>query len=228
MKYLKLFEARQTESEVAKICKRYGIKNWSLNSDGLIDVKGNVSFTFLPNLTKLPLNFGRVSGNFSCFEAELTSLEGCPRLVGGSFNCAFNKLTSLIGCPHTVGGSFNCKSNKLKDLEGCPEFINGYFECSENLLTSLKGGPKAVNGYFFIHTNKLKTFMWGPEEIQGDVYAYPNPLQDLPAAYHKKEWINFMAKEQHDWRLWDKEGKLRIDRLEQMIEWGIETGKISK
>lgn len=226
MKYLKLFE-QQTESEVAKICERYEIQNWSINSEGLVDVEGNVSFMFLPNLTKLPLNFRRVSGKFICFETGLTSLEGCPISVGDSFFCSFNQLTSLIGCPHTFNGHFNCRSNKLTDLEGCPEFINGDFDCSENLLTSLKGGPKGVNGDFFIHTNKLKTFMWGPEEIQGDVYAYPNPLQDLPSAYHVEEWINFMAKEQHDWRLWDKEGKLRIDRLQQMIEWGIETGKIS-
>jgi hypothetical protein len=40
MKYLKLFENHQTESEVAEICKEYVIKNWTLNSDGLVDVDG--------------------------------------------------------------------------------------------------------------------------------------------------------------------------------------------
>jgi hypothetical protein len=43
MKYLKLFEGYQSESEVAKICQKYGIKNWSINSDGLVDVNGNVN-----------------------------------------------------------------------------------------------------------------------------------------------------------------------------------------
>ena len=39
MKYIKLFEST-TEIEIAKICKEYGIKNWSINKDGLVDVDG--------------------------------------------------------------------------------------------------------------------------------------------------------------------------------------------
>lgn len=31
MKYLKMFESYKSESEVAKICKKYDIKNWSLD-----------------------------------------------------------------------------------------------------------------------------------------------------------------------------------------------------
>ena len=46
---------------ISLICKRYRIKNYTVNSDGSIDVDGNV---YLDNrkLTKLPLKFNKVNG----------------------------------------------------------------------------------------------------------------------------------------------------------------------
>jgi hypothetical protein len=46
MKHLKIYENYQKESEVAKICKQYGITNWSINKDGLVDVDDNVNLVF--------------------------------------------------------------------------------------------------------------------------------------------------------------------------------------
>ena len=115
MKYLKLFEARQTEAEIAEICELYDIKNWSINSEGLVDVNGDVNL-FRSALTKLPLNFGYVRGDFWCKDNQLTSLQGSPREVGGSFYCVQNYLTSLEGSPISVNGSFHCYNNKLTSL----------------------------------------------------------------------------------------------------------------
>ncbi len=56
MKYLKLFENR--DEEIHRICRGYRIKNYSINSNGSIDVDGDV-FLNGNKLTELPLEFGR-------------------------------------------------------------------------------------------------------------------------------------------------------------------------
>jgi hypothetical protein len=47
------------------ICKKYDIQNYSINSDGSIDVDGYVAL-FDKGLTKLPLRFRNVTGDFNC------------------------------------------------------------------------------------------------------------------------------------------------------------------
>jgi hypothetical protein len=74
------------EQEIHDICKRYLISNYTINPDGSIDVDGDVSIAN-GRLTKLPLKFNKVSGDFYCSYNELTSLEGCPKEVGYYFYC---------------------------------------------------------------------------------------------------------------------------------------------
>ena len=59
------------------------------DDDGSIDVEGNVDLRG-KKLTKIPFNFGKVSGNFSCHNNQLTTLEGAPNNVGGDFYCCDN------------------------------------------------------------------------------------------------------------------------------------------
>ena len=47
---------------------------------------------------------------------EISSLEGCPKIVKGNFNCSKNNLTSLEGGPEVVEGIFDCSQNKLETL----------------------------------------------------------------------------------------------------------------
>lgn len=97
---------------IDKICREFGITNYTINEDESIDVDGNVDLSN-KKLIKLPLKFRNVSGNFYCFYNQLTSLEGGPTHVGGNFYCSDNQLTSLEGCPTHVGGYFNCSNNQL-------------------------------------------------------------------------------------------------------------------
>ena len=115
MKHLKLFENYSESERIESICKKYGITNYSVNSDGSIDVDGDVR---LQNgkLQKLPLKFGRVTGHFSCQSNKLTTLEGAPNYVGGYFSCQSTKITTLEGGPIEVGGGFYCFGNKLAYL----------------------------------------------------------------------------------------------------------------
>ena len=203
MKYLKLFE-QQTESEIAKICQQYNIHNWSINSDGLVDVDGSVNLSF-NKLTKLPLKFGRITDFFYCHENKLISLEGGPIHVGKNYECSNNRLTSLKGAPNQIFDNFYCDNNQLTTLEYCPREIGGNFHCYSNLLTTLR---------------------FGPESVDGIVYAWGNKISDSPKEYLTEKYLEFIIKEQYDWNLYRKDGSLHLERLEQMIEWGYEKGLI--
>jgi hypothetical protein len=153
MKYLKIYENFQSDEDIAKICQKYRIENFTINN-GLVDVDGSIDFagivpftigtisTWLKKIDGyfIPLKFGHVSGDFNCSYNQLTSLEGAPKSVGGGFYCSYNQLTSLEGAPKSVGGSFYCRNNQLITLEGIPKSVggdrdftrSGFFYCYEN------------------------------------------------------------------------------------------------
>jgi hypothetical protein len=128
IKSFKLFESHQ---DIHDLCKQYKINNYSINSDGSIDVDGDVNLNDL-KLSKFPIKFGRVSGNFYCYSNQLSSLEGAPSHVGGDFDCYNNQLESLEGAPNHVGGDFFCGGNPIYEIyslfynKKCIEPINEY------------------------------------------------------------------------------------------------------
>ena len=65
---------------------------WKKNEDGSYDVDGDVDLSE-QGLKRLPVQFGKVSGNFWCYENQLTTLEGVPREVGGDFDCSYNPIS---------------------------------------------------------------------------------------------------------------------------------------
>ena len=113
---------------ISLICKQYGIENYTINSDGSIDVDGNVNL-WDKRLTELPLTFNKVNGYFECGGNNLTTLEGSPKWVGGDFSCVGNNLTSLEFSPDYVGGFFDCINNNLTD-NYCDSEIGGKFYTS--------------------------------------------------------------------------------------------------
>ncbi len=136
---IKLFEEFTNDhSEINEICDKYGIRNYTINSDGSIDVNGNVNLND-KGLTKLPLKFNKVGGSVNFYFNLLTTLEGSPVVVGGDFICSNNKLTSLEGCPKKVGGDFYCSHNQLTSFEGIPDNFNvgDYFDCGDNPIYEL-------------------------------------------------------------------------------------------
>ena len=115
---------KESLEDVTSICKKYYIKNWTLNPDGSIDVDGNV-YLYNIGLTELPLKFGKVSGNFNCSNNQLTTLEGCPNSVGGDFSCRNNQLTTFKGCPESISGYLDCFNNKIVNFYGFPDRLIG-------------------------------------------------------------------------------------------------------
>ena len=130
LKSYKIFENIQTDEEIHELCRKYEIKNYTINEDKSIDVDGDV-FLVDYGLTKLPLKFRHVKGDFDCVSNNLTTLEGAPETVDGSFNCINNNLTTLEGAPRRVNSNFSCPWNKnLMSLEGISPTIHGDFSCS--------------------------------------------------------------------------------------------------
>jgi hypothetical protein len=160
---------------IESICKKYGIENYTINNNGLVDVDGDVNL-YNRKINKLPLTFGTVTRNFNCSYNQLTTLEGSPREVGGDFKCSLNQLTTLEGSPIKVGGGFYCRYNQLTTLEGSPREVGGYFDCSDNQLTSLEGSPREVGSYFDCSDNQLRTLKGISERIDGDLLIGGNPI----------------------------------------------------
>ena len=234
MIYLKLFEGF-VDIDVISIpgtCNAYGIKNYTINSDGSIDVDGNVylhspTLRYLSGargrLVKLPLKFNVVYGDFLCFNNQLKTLEGGPKEVGGSFNCSDNELTSLVGAPIRVGGEFYCGHNKLVSLEGSPKEVGGNFNCNSNSqLKTLEGAPKEVGGNFSCHFNELNTLEGATKEIGGHFGCAYNPLPQL--IYDNKKYIKEIIKWQDEYNIW-RNGTLDEFRFgEMMIDIKNEVG----
>jgi hypothetical protein len=236
MIYLK--EYNNYDNEVAEICKKYGIRNWSIR-DGLVDVDGHVHLSHR-RLTKLPLKFGRVSGYFYCVGSELITLEGAPKEVVGNFSCGWNNLTTLEGAPKEVSGYFYCYYNNLTTLEGAPKEVGGNFSCGWNNLTTLEGAPKEVSGNFYCRYNKLTTLEGAPKEVggyfscsfnklttldympnvRGDIYINNNPLPkeilNLP-----KDKLKDVIFDQDFYEIW-RDGKLFEPRWRELkIDLGL-------
>ena len=191
MKHLKSFN-ENLKLDIDSICNKYGIKNYTINQDGTIDVDGHVNLGF-NNLTKLPLKFNIVSRHFDCSNNKLTSLEGCPKEVGGFFDCRCNQLTTLEGCPKEVGGTFDCHNNQLM---------------------SLKGSPKEIGNNFYCHYNQLTTLEGGPTKIGGIVYCYSNPLPDVIL---NSKYLKNILLEGDDFYIW-KNGKLDMSSFNYMLD----------
>lgn len=141
--------------EIHLICGKYNIRNYTINSDGSIDVEGDVNLV-KKNLKEIPLKFNKVSGYFDISFNRLTSLEGSPREVYSYFDCSSNLLTTLIGSPDKVHQYFYCTYNKLKSLEGMG-IINDvikYF-LHYNPLESLDGYDGDLNKLECFYKKKL-------------------------------------------------------------------------
>ena len=102
-------------AEIKTWCEEMGIKRYTINDKGEIDVDMNVML-YKKDLKELPYKFGTVTGYFDLSgNKNLASLKNCPDYVGEFFNCSFcPKLDSLKGCPTEVGRNFYCNDCKRK------------------------------------------------------------------------------------------------------------------
>lgn len=130
----------------------------------------------------LPVQFGRVNGDFLVHDMSLTSLVGAPHIVLGAFNCSQNLLTSLMHAPRTCE-NMDCSHNKLTNLSHAP-IVSNSLDCSYNLLTDLTTCPGAQD--VFAAYNPFEHFRNTPGDIERVTITYkPNlPLLGLLSVHH--------------------------------------------
>ncbi len=233
---IKLFEEFNNEQEIRDICKKYKITNYVINNDGSIDVDGNVNLNGY-NLTRFPIIFNKVNGDFSCRDNKLSKLEGSPKEVGNSFDCSNNNLKSLINSPKEVGNSFRCSNNHLTSLEYSPERVGNIFNCSFNKLTSLIGSPMEIGLHFYCTNNQLVSLEGGPIIIGGDFLLENNPISIIDTSTEVKDDINIgytnfddkikslsqkklriLFEHGVDYNIFDKDGNVNDSRLDRMFK----------
>jgi hypothetical protein len=198
MGIIKKFKQYFGNTKIDEICRKYNIKNYTINSDNSVDVDDNVKLRD-KDLKSIPLNFNIVNGYFECDDNNLTSLKGCPVRVGGGFYCYDNKLTSLQYSPQYVeNGNFSCSGNKIESLQYCTELIRDIFSCSNNKLTSLEHHP-TVYGEFWCRNNQINTFE-NFYYYKEDVYFDGNPIYDIYELFNDMKLIELTWDYGFEWK----------------------------
>jgi hypothetical protein len=115
MRYLRdyrLFESSDgLTDEQRKFLDEYTRGTWSVNKEGLVDVRGSFICSSEGLEDFLGIRFGKVSGSFYCRSNQLKTLEGSPREVGEGFYCYGNPLVSLEGAPEVIKRDFFFMNN---------------------------------------------------------------------------------------------------------------------
>jgi len=163
--------------EIQKFLKSIGLTRYKINNDHTIDTYGDVIIKI--KMTKLPVKFEFVGGDFICKGIGLKVLTGCPDEVTGNFDCSKNDLEDLIDGPTVVDGNYNASNNKLNNLVGAPGKINGNFDCSYNPISDLTGGPLTISGSFDCSTCLLESLNGVPSIIGKNFDCSFNFLEDL-------------------------------------------------
>ena len=106
------------EQEIKSWCDEMKIENYTINSQGEIDVKGSVDLDDM-DFEELPYKFGKVTKYFELSgNKNLISLKNCPNKIGKYFSCSnCPKLDSLKGCPNYVEWNFYCYDCKREFTE---------------------------------------------------------------------------------------------------------------
>lgn len=156
-------------------CRKYKIKNCTIHPDGVIDVDGSVRQFPQFQLGELPVQFGRVTGEYRCHK-NFTSLKGSPHTVLGNFDVGGAQITSLEGSPQFVGGGFYCPHRDITSLEGAPRFVGGSFACQFTPITSLQGSPDIVGGGFYCHCTDITSFDGLPRFIGESIWCFTTKI----------------------------------------------------
>lgn len=158
-----------TNNEIDFLCDIYGIKNYTINDDGSVDVNESVNLSF-KIMGEIRLKFGRVTGNFSVSGCSLTNLIGSPKIVYGDYYCEFNLLTSLEGCPNEIWGHFVMSYNDvLKNFDYFPKMINN--DIFINNMDSLQSIYNSCNIGGRVYYNKPERGM-EMDIITGEIINY--------------------------------------------------------
>ena len=173
------------ESEIKKWLEKHGISNFKILGNNSVNVDSDVRLSNkLANLSKLPLSFNEVKGNFDISDNELVSLIGSPNKVGGDFLAFKNELTSLKGSPKEVNGSFIILKNHITSIEFAPSIVKDDFICSHNPINNLDGINTVLGSIFTgVLMDKIKAKKYVYNGVTTYKYSGDLIMQYLDEAY---------------------------------------------
>lgn len=104
-----------------------GFSSYSVDDYGVVNIKGDlIIHSSKEKISKIEVEFGKVSGSFVASYLELTSLKNCPKRVMRNYVVSCNRLRNFKYAPEYVGDSFYCRDNRtsitsfegLKNIKG--------------------------------------------------------------------------------------------------------------
>jgi hypothetical protein len=116
------------KAKVDHFCEKYGIRNYKINDEGLVDVGSRV-FLNANDLEEIPIPFGTVDVGFSISDNKISSLKNCPIRVNGTFSCSHNPLSDLSDGPQYVSDNYFCMGITDLSLKYLPKKVGKNFEC---------------------------------------------------------------------------------------------------
>ncbi len=180
------------KKEIKNWLEKHGISNFKILDNNSVNVDNDVRLSNkLANLSKLPLSFNQVKGNFDISDNELVSLIGSPSKVDGDFLAFKNELISLKGCPKEVNGSFIILKNHITNIQYAPSIVKDDFICSHNPINNLDGINTVLGSVFtgvFIDKLKAKKYIYNGVTT----YKYSG---DLIMQYLDEVYVNLTDEE---------------------------------
>lgn len=157
--------------------------DYEVNDDLSVTVNGSVKFFTDRALTRLPVRFRKVLGNFSVNDSWLETLDGSPLSVGGSFKAQNCELNSLEHSPREVGETFDVSTNHLTSLAHGPERVGESYDCSNNRLRSPHRLPTVVPKDLRLEKNPFEDLKGLPMKVGGALHVtYKSDLPMLSIA----------------------------------------------
>lgn len=142
------------QAKIKKWLKKMKIKNYTINPDLTVDVKGDVNISH-SHLDFIPIQFGVVSESFYCYNNRLKTLKGTPHEVGEDFYCHNNVLLNLEDGPKKVGRTYHFSDNQVVSLKGMPNEITDLI-AGNNDITSLEYLPKTIKRHCNVNDNPIE------------------------------------------------------------------------
>lgn len=207
---------KDAKDQIDLICKKNKIGYYKINSDGSIDVDGDVDLSN-KDLSVFPLSFNIVSGHFDCSLNKITSLIGGPKTVGGFYDCSYNRLTSLTGSPEHILDEFNCSENQLTSLVGGPIKVEGIFDCGNNQLSTLEGSPSVIGSSAIYQFNNISSTYSGDIDIE--IYGIVKlPHFVLPRLLTDSiQYIKIILRNQRYYEIWNDDLTLNEENFNNLI-----------
>lgn len=186
------------------------IMNYTIEDDGTVNVGGNVELDNMGSqFRELPVQFGKVTGNFITKDVALQSFKGFPKEVGGDFVIKQRIIVKdYTGAPEIIRGDALMKPVQAQSLKGFPkkieqsavitvsgdkhslsdlgEFGSGlYINVEDAPLPNFHGIQSKFNGRLEIWSKGATSLEGFPEVDDDIILVVPDKAVDVTRHMHK-------------------------------------------